>query len=135
MNISIGDGTYLVGLWFTGNEDVDWMMTVYRKKGEKNFRGEYRFRYHVDDKNFDSDDVKHWTDIDFKDNSEEDIVMKTHLIANELGVQMGQKTEFVSVRSDDPEVFFNALKDKPWAHIKKLEPGSEEAKKYMEGSE
>jgi hypothetical protein len=48
-----------VGGQFEDGQGVDWLGYVCKQPGEP-WRFEYRFRYHVDDKAFDSEDRKSW---------------------------------------------------------------------------
>ena len=47
---------YVVGVWFAGGETSDWLATLVSRDGQ--LVGEYRHRYYIDDKTFDSDDKK-----------------------------------------------------------------------------
>lgn len=126
-----GPNAYTSAMWFMGNEYLDWMFMLFKNKGENFFRANYRFRYHKDDKIFDSDDEKHWYSIVYKEDAiEDDLILKTHVVAKQLGVMLELEPEYVPIKSDAPDALYEALKDKPWAHMRKLEKGSEEAKKY-----
>lgn len=48
----------MVGIWFVGLSDSDWLASIFMEDGKPCLV--YRFRYHVDDKAFDSKDRKHW---------------------------------------------------------------------------
>lgn len=47
-----------VGVWFVGLPDSDWLASISMEDGKPCLV--YRFRYHVDDKSFDSKDKKNW---------------------------------------------------------------------------
>jgi hypothetical protein len=51
----------IVGVWFLATgPGVDWMASVREIQPDERYQLSYRFRYHKDDKPFDSDDEKHW---------------------------------------------------------------------------
>lgn len=54
--IEFSDDT--VGIWFVGLPDSDWLASIFMKDDKPCLV--YRFRYHVDDKSFDSKDEKNW---------------------------------------------------------------------------
>lgn len=56
--IEITDKT--VGLWFIEWEGVDWLAHLKEVLPEKKYELTHRFRYHKDDKVFDSEDEKRW---------------------------------------------------------------------------
>lgn len=47
-----------IGIWFVGLPKGDWLASVFTEDDKPCLI--YRFRYHVDDKAFDSDDEKNW---------------------------------------------------------------------------
>lgn len=62
MSLVMTDKSYIVSIWM-GNSPIeklpaDWMGILYND--EKGWHFSYRFRYHMDDKVFNSDDVKYW---------------------------------------------------------------------------
>ncbi len=48
----------MVGVWFVGLQDSDWLASIFMEDDKACLV--YRFRYHVDDKSFDSKDKKNW---------------------------------------------------------------------------
>lgn len=61
MTIEIKQDRYFIGFWCVAGDKMDCLATVYRDKGEHEWRIVYRFRYHRDAKvGMDSTDEKHW---------------------------------------------------------------------------
>ena len=56
--ITLKEDTEVVGIWFCGNAIVDFLGQAQVENGK--ITAVYRFRYHVDDKAFDSKDNKQW---------------------------------------------------------------------------
>lgn len=60
MTIELSDTSTILGHWFTNIPGGDFMATVYRDNNDSPWQLRYRFRYHVDDKAFNSQDIKNW---------------------------------------------------------------------------
>ena len=49
----------MIAVWFIGlNDETDWLCSI--QEHDDHYEVHYRFRYYNDDKNFDSEDEKHW---------------------------------------------------------------------------
>lgn len=70
--MKLDDDSYVDRLYFVGWNDGDWMGTIYRH-ADGPWLVEYRFRYYVDDKSWDSDDVKNFYAMTAPDGSEKSL--------------------------------------------------------------
>lgn len=51
----------IVGVWFVGYEKTDLLAAIRELKRDEEYELTFRFRYHKDEKIFDSKDEKHWS--------------------------------------------------------------------------
>jgi hypothetical protein len=113
MSIEITDKT--VGLWFTGlNINADWLGCLAELPSGK-FEIKYRFRYHEDDKHFDSADRRSWYKGTTSLSREEAIKAIREMVAN-LNSAGGDGPVYEVMMDDGgPEVFLERLTAMPFA--------------------
>ena len=105
--IELTDKTRVHGFWFCGARGIDWLAVVI-KQGDGAWEAIYRFRYHVDDKTFDSDDEKHWYKIAphganpalYGPEAPAVLVQAMTNIAQKISIEFGSKLEYIDVRGD-----------------------------------
>lgn len=111
---------YVLGTWFAEKRGYgNYMMTVKRTK-DGTWKGEYRFRYYVDDKVFGSKDRKSVYEITIdKKTKEEDIVKKMNMLFEAIKVHYTDIHEYIEVKGNvDKFMFLLGMRD--WAQIKQL---------------
>ena len=119
--LNLDKTVWIYGIWSVAGDKKDWLGQLYRDIDNPNgWEFLYRFRYHKDDKAFDSDDVKNWYKM--KRNGTLESVLET--IADVLATierEFGSQAHFTSLEcaGDDPKVFFE-LGAAPWSHVKQV---------------
>lgn len=120
--MNIPEREYVDSIYFTGGNGEDWLARIYKRNGGP-WELEYRFRYHVDDKAFDSEDKKshyHATAPDGSPEFLEKARESTRAILNLLAARYGDREpEIVELQcyNDDAKFFFE-LTSRKWAHVK-----------------
>jgi hypothetical protein len=98
---------HIVGLWVCNDRDAHWLCLVYRKENEKILHGECRLHFFADNQT-------KWYDLDFGDETEEEVIMRVHLTARQISDSMdGPKARFIPIHSTDPNAFIAAVKSDP----------------------
>lgn len=105
--IEIKMDNYYIGVWtaqVTGSRPGDWMAMAWREPDGKWYL-KYRFRYHVDDRKFNSGDERRWYAFEWKDDAAADIEQKiTEAVQTLLatGIVTGRFAEsrFIECRGD-----------------------------------
>lgn len=124
----ISDNTsYMVGMWFIGTGDMDWMAQLYKDKGDERWKFSFRFRYYEDETAFDSHDRKSFYTGTFPSYlSEEDataaavgaadIIAKLldNVIVDESLIVKGDLNKFQEVLEANP---------RNWVHLKFIKVG------------
>jgi hypothetical protein len=124
--ISLTEYTYVLGFWYVQGEGCDWLAAVTREPNEP-FVMRYRFRYYVDDKDFDSGDVKSWWEARFPDLDEDKIIRsidKSLAALQRGGFAIGEPWRAI-VRGGS-EAAMNALQTAPFVHLQTTETKSTE---------
>lgn len=119
--INLTENTYCLGLWYVQGDGCDWLAAVTREPNEP-FVMRYRFRYYVDDKGFDSDDVKSWWEARFPDLDENKIIRSIDKSVTDLqrgGFAIGEPWRAI-VRGSS-EAAMDALKTAPFVHLQVAE--------------
>lgn len=119
--ISMDEKTLFHSITFVGAaaKGVDWMGSVFRKEGEP-WTFLYRFRYHVDEKTFDSDDVKHWYCLksdSFDDECPARLVESVRFIVKLIEAQFEAKADVVLIEGNG-EKAFEMISARPWCEVK-----------------
>lgn len=84
--------SYVLGQWFTGDEERDVLMMVWREPGGA-FQMQGRTRIHVDDKVFDSEDLKQWfTGTLKRDMTEEEVLAGQRKGMQAMAIKLGMKS-------------------------------------------
>lgn len=81
---------------------------------------QYRFRYHVDDRVFDSDDRKSWYEL-ARDGIRPDavVIAEMNTVVRALGAEIGaDEIEYIYIGGDS-EKAYRAIINAPWAHFRK----------------
>ncbi len=100
MTICIQEGTYFYGIWIIDTPEVNYMACLSKPK-DGDWEFQYRFRYTVDDKVFDSEDIKNW--YSFRVNKSESIDALLPGILNILRTianKMGATLDFIELKMD-----------------------------------
>lgn len=114
-------GDYIVGFWYISYAEGNWMSYIRRPAGMAGFEFVYRFRRYVDDKTFDSEDVKTGARTDPIDLTEEEVIAKGDLIAKTVESMVdADLTDRILVQGD-PEKAIAELRARPWAHAKEMD--------------
>ncbi len=120
--MELGEKDYLIGIWWYPLPDNtgDVMGSVVKKHGSNKWHLEYRFRYHADDKVFDSEDKKNWHDATLDASVPEEKVFKDVDFAfTQMAMKAGAIVDYFNVRGD-VEVFMQKVQQQPppWMHMK-----------------
>jgi hypothetical protein len=106
--IELNDRTRVHGFWFCGGPGVDWLAVIL-KQGDGAWEAIYRFRFHKDDKHFDSDDERSWYKIAPRadgnpalcgDKAPAILVLSMEHVARNIAAKMGSDLEYVHVDGD-----------------------------------
>lgn len=138
--MNIKDGDYIVGLWFVTipphskhPRGGDWMASLVRKKGETEFRFEYRFRWYVDERIFDHEDETNWYCYSVPD-TEDEAVWNIQLAAGNLAKSAKGTVEFMPVRGGFKEFYAEASSGKyKWLHLQMLDMNNPNDRAKAEG--
>jgi hypothetical protein len=129
-----------VGIWMMNLDAInaDFLAALTGVKDKpREFHLDYRFRYHRDDKVFDSEDEKHWYHVEFLDIQEDDAIAKVRDVVLKIGQIPGWDTEEERPTLDellyrdynDFHRFMEAFQNRPWAYVKS-NPTSEECERW-----
>jgi hypothetical protein len=108
-----------VGIWFLAlTDDCDWMCGVSETEPEKKYQINYRFRYHKDDKVFDSADEKSSYGVKASCTRSFAIATVRH-IASEMKAKgaIGEIDELL-MQDGDVDRFLKEFRDKPYVYIR-----------------
>ena|SRR5215510_11133393 len=117
MTIIIDDK--FVGTWFVEfapRQKMDWMIGLRHEGGDK-YSFDYRFRYHKDNKIFDSKDEKSWYSGSGEFKSREAAISSIREMAEHLAQKAGGRCHEL-VREEDEGIisFMDRMTAMPWAH-------------------
>lgn len=110
-------GLYYSRIWFLAEMTLPMniLMVLRRQLPDGPWRFEYRFRYYEDDKAFDSKDRKSFYSGTFPGVTDEAVVVTKVTEAVEIiAGSMGLDIDVTVFETDDPEVIFERLKEKPY---------------------
>ena len=135
---NISEKTFIDSIHFCGDDDGDWMATLYRPGDGEPWELEYRFRYYENrgpGTAWDGEDRKSWYQAKAPDDSEENCrAMRTALdnLRPALEARYGSSVDVVELQcyGDDPKFIFE-LGSRDWANIKV----GADAEKYMKGGD
>jgi len=103
----------LVGIWFVGLPGSDWLASISKVDGEATLV--YRFRYHVDDKSFDSEDRKNWYQCTIPASGVERLVDDVRTLAKLMELNGGEEAyELLMEDFDDVDAFMDQFKQMPF---------------------
>lgn len=120
--MEITDDDYFLGMWFCSAEGrYNWQCTVMKKKGKGDWIGEYRHRYIVDDKVFNSKDRKSFYTFSLPaSETEENITKKVDELSKiVMEKQECDRSEFVDIRGNGQKMLFK-LAQCEWASVKRM---------------
>lgn len=130
--IDVDEDSYYLGAWFLSGKERDWLCVIYRVAGAAEFTIQHRFRYYVDDKAHDSDDIKNWYDgslpVDFSEDKIIGIIdgMVDRMVAkNFCGTRLPwkiAKRKWRYIARCDGKTFARAYLKAPFVHAKKATP-------------
>ena len=120
--LQINDETYVSHMWFVGDQKTyDWLATLSKKDGEKDWLLQYRFRYYDPDSGsspFDSKDRKSLWEMEIPgDVLEKKIIIDIEKAASLVAETKGGTIESVPIRTRGTKVL-EILEQQPWAHVK-----------------
>ena len=135
------EGRYVAALWIVPLRDAcdkegqfyeqaDWLATLYRDEGERDFQCHYRFRYYVDDRAHDSEDKKSAYGVKFTGKSETEAMAIMGLLAENIATSgHGPRAEIhkLLIGSGDPTFIIERLQTEQFFHMKVLGPEKETA--------
>src|SRR3990167_671736 len=126
--MEIKETDYILGIWFAEDKNGNnFIMLVKRDKNTpKEWIGEYRFRYKVDDKIFDSDDKKSFYEFSIIDLTEKEVLAKIESFFESIKIVYSFKNEYVEIKGDVQKFMFRAAQAE-WMNLKRL--SKEEAEK------
>lgn len=127
------DGKFVIAMWMIPLEcpkdmhgrtypSGDWLATLYKEEGKADCGCHMRFRYHVDDKAHDSDDVKSEMVGTFIGKTEAEAMTTVSLIAETIAKTAKKRPEIhkLLIHSADPEVIVKRLSAEEFFHMKSL---------------
>lgn len=119
--IELKEKTLVDTIWFTGSVEADWLGIV-MKQPDAPWYALYRFRYHKDDKFWDSDDERSWYKFEnhSSETGPEKLVAAIGALAQMCAVRYGGKLHTYDVKGsgmDAMDVFQNA----PWSSVRQVE--------------
>jgi len=89
-----------IGIWFVGMPESDWLASIYMKDDKPCLV--YRFRYHVDDKSFDSKDQKNWYQMEPNEADPGDLKKLLEVVRTIAGLMAAQaETEVYELMMED----------------------------------
>ncbi len=108
-----------VGIWFVGLPDSDWLASIFIKDGKACLI--YRFRYHVDDKSFDSKDEKNWYTMEPTSGRDGDLEKLLALVRSIAGLMAAKADtevyEIMMENFDDMGAFLEEFRKAPFVTI------------------
>jgi len=116
--------TYIEGLWFIGNGDMDVFASLTKKKDER-WKFKYRFRYYKGENAFDGADDKRQYGVTFTISDLALIKAELRPIIKEIAKEMPGKThvDYVILQCQmDDEKILRKLKKFKWCHFKEIGP-------------
>ncbi len=130
------EGRYVAALWIVplrnardthGHfyEHADWLATLYRDEGERDFHCHYRFRYYVDDRAHDSDDKKSAYGVKFTGKTEAEAMAIMGLLAENIAAGPGRRGPRAEIHklligSSDMKLIIERLQTEEFFHMKVL---------------
>lgn len=108
-----------IGIWFVGLPDSDWLASIFMEDGKACLV--YRFRYHVDDKSFDSKDKKNWYRLEPKSVEEGDLDKLLEVVRSIAGLMAAKADtevyEIMMENFDDMGAFLEEFRKAPFVTI------------------
>ena len=108
-----------IGIWFVGLPDSDWLASIFMEDGKACLV--YRFRYHVDDKAFDSKDEKNWYRMEPASAEEGDLDKLLEVVRSIAGLMAvkgdTQVYEIMMENFDDMAAFLEEFRKAPFVTI------------------
>jgi phage terminase Nu1 subunit (DNA packaging protein) len=108
-----------VGIWFVGLPDSDWLASIFMENGKPCLV--YRFRYHVDDKSFDSKDQKNWYRMEPNEGEAGDVAKLVEVVRSIAGLMAvrgdSEVYEIMMENFADVGAFLEEFKKAPFVSI------------------
>ena len=114
--IELNDNTYCLGIWWLEATGVDWLAAVTRE-GDGPLTLRYRFRYHRDDRAFDSADEKSWWTFTCPTDDEDRIIADLDGLVLNL-IRRGFRQPWRRIVRGDAKATLEVLKTAPFASIR-----------------
>jgi len=116
--------TFIEGLWFIGNGNMDILAALTKKKDEK-WQFQYRFRYYKNDEVFFGDDEKRHYSGTYPDDNLAVIKAKIRALIKAIVKEMPKprpKVDYIILQCqmDDPKML-RKMEKFDWCHVKKME--------------
>jgi hypothetical protein len=118
----------IVGVWFLSvAPGVDWLAAVREVEPELKYELTYRFRYHKDDKSFDSKDEKHWYEGTVS-GTRNYVTMTIRSLAKEMRDRSGHydRYSYELLNDGDLDAFMRKWQDAPFVFGRMESPSGED---------
>ena len=110
----------IVGIWFIGMDNSDFMAGVRELIPNEKYELKYRFRYHKDDKVFESDDVKNWYRGTLS-GTRNYVMLSMHAVTQELTKASGGKV-YELLNDQGMDVFMREFRKAPFMYERMATP-------------
>lgn len=117
MTIEITDK--LVGMWQFGFPGGDFLGAITRL--DDSYKLDYRFRYHVDDKTHDSEDIKNWYGGMISCETDAQAINVMRKVMDKLSMMTKDDYTEILMRDNDVNAFVEELKAQEFSHMQTVE--------------
>jgi hypothetical protein len=121
----------IIAIWFVELPKADWLAAVREVVPEKKYELTYRFRYHVDDKAFDSKDKKSWYQGTVS-GTKQYVILSIRSTANELSKQLNGGKMWELLNDEGFDTFVRKFQNLPFNYMRMGTP--EESAALTEGN-
>lgn len=115
--IELKKGNHYVAIAFVAWDSGDWMVCVWNDQ-EDTQHLQYRFRYYVDDRAFDSSDEKRWYEASGPVMSDDAAINILRAAMTSIALATEAHVADLIIICGDYKSAFRALHAAPWVHIK-----------------
>ena len=111
--MELKEDDYILGCWFAVDpDDNDWLMTIKRKQDDPlNWTGEYRFRYRVDNKVFQSQDRKSFYSFTITNQTEEQVIEQLNKLVDMIREQYSKFFKYTEIKGNSEKFAFRYLQE------------------------
>lgn len=120
MTIELDNNSYIVGMWFSSDPKTnnDWLACVIKDpENPLKYKGWSRFRYTKDEKIFDSEDEKSWTQFSSQEGHTEQAMIDFMEMSQKV-IETGYPDKDHIIVKGNLEKLIELSKTKPWMNIK-----------------